>query len=95
MKNKTILHISADYPAPAIYNLVESSHRFNHLILSFNRLKVPQNNKILIKDNLIEIKYFRLPFGLFINLSLLKLAKDIEKTLRTDNIHFDIIHLIN
>ena len=100
MKNKIILHISQDYPdsfrkenkTSAIYNLVTSSPRFNHLILSFNRLSVPQNTKILIKDDLVEIRYFRLPFGLFINLSLLKLARDIEKTLRKNHIHFDIIH---
>ena len=100
MKNKTILHISQDYPdsfrkenkTAAIYNLVASSYRFNHLIISLNRLSAPQSTKILIKDNLIEIRYFRLPFGLFINVSLLKLAKDIEKTLRKNNIHFDIIH---
>ena len=96
---KTILHISQDYPdsikkekTPAIYNLVTSSHQFKHLVLSLNRSSVPQKNKIIIKDNLIEIKYFRPPFGLFINLALLKLSRDIEKILRSANIHFDVIH---
>ena len=53
---------------------------------------MPKKNLFLIKDNLIEIKYFRLPFGILINLSLLMLARDIEKTLRSGNIHFDLIH---
>lgn len=100
MKKNTILHISGDYPdsirkdnkTHAVYNLITSSHQFNHLIVSLNRSSVLKRNLFLKKDNLIEIEYFRLPFGILINSSLLILARKIEKKLRADNIHFDVIH---
>jgi glycosyltransferase involved in cell wall biosynthesis len=100
MKKKIILHISADYPddiksvgkTKAVFNLIENTDEFNHIVFSVNR----QNNIFsfshLKNRNIFSIKYGGLPFGIWLEFSMICLGKYIEELIKNLSLDFDIIH---
>ena len=94
----TILHITADYPdcisqltTHAVYNLIERSTRFNHLVYSINRDLPCRPTRFLEDVAATAVTYPGLPYGIGLSTSLRHLAKQIGNQL-PDAHSFDLIH---
>lgn len=103
-QRKTILHITADYPdcnkpinTYAIKNFIDKIDDFDNYIICISRSAFPWRYKIVPgggvnNSKLISLKYWGLPFGIFLALSMYIVARRIHSIVRRRGLHVDLIH---
>lgn len=104
MRKPKVLHISADYPdanrtetTQAVRNFVTANHELNYFVVSLNRVSNPLRCNSVRGDGqddyrVLSMRYWGLPYGLFLALSMLIVAFRIHRVLIRQQIKIDLIH---
>jgi len=99
-----ILHISADYPdanrsetTQAVRTFVTANHELDYFVISLNRAANPLRCNSIKGDGqgdhqVLSMRYWGLPYGLSLALSMLIVAFRIHKALTRQRIKIDLIH---
>lgn len=93
-----ILNITADYPdayadnkTSAVKNLIAGSGN-RHFIVSINRTSNPFSINCIEDSNSISIKYFGLPYGVFMLLSLMFLSYKLKRIIIGKKLKFMMVY---
>lgn len=99
-----ILHISADYPdanraetTQAVRTFVTTNHELDYFVVSLNRVANPFRCNSIKGDgqgdhHVLSMRYWGLPYGVFLALSKLIVAFRIRRVLTQQQIKVDLIH---
>lgn len=99
-----ILHISADYPdanrtetTQAVRNFVTANHELDYFVVSLNRVSNPLRCNSIRGDGqgdyqVLSMRYWGLPYGLSLALSMLIVAFRIHRALARQRLRIDLIH---
>lgn len=99
-----ILHISADYPdanraetTQAVRTFVTANHELDYFVVSLNRVANPLRCNLIEGDGrgdhqVLSMRYWGLPYGVFLALSMLIVAFRIRRVLTQQQIKVDLIH---
>jgi glycosyltransferase involved in cell wall biosynthesis len=103
-RRPVILHIAADYPdchkpinTLAVKNFIDRLDAFDNFIVVINRTALPWRCRTVFgggvrNPNLISIRYWGLPLGVLMGLSLFLLARHIGRLTFRRGRSFDLIH---
>lgn len=104
MRKPRILHLSADYPdanrtetTQAVRNFVTANHELDYLVVSLNRVANPIRCNSIGNDGqgdhqVLSMRYWGLPYGLSLALSMLIVAFRVHRVLIHQQIKIDLIH---
>jgi glycosyltransferase involved in cell wall biosynthesis len=99
-----ILHISADYPdanrtetTQAVRTFVTANHELDYFVVSLNRVSNPLRCNSIRGDGrddhqVLSMRYWGLPYGLSLALSMLIVAFRVHRVLIRQQINIDLIH---
>lgn len=99
-----VLHISADYPdanrsetTQAVRTFVTSNHELDYFVVSLNRVVNPFKCNCVDGDDkgdsrVISMRYWGMPYGVLLALSMLIVALRIRRQLAKRSIKVDLIH---
>ena len=104
MEKPKILHISADYPdanraetTQAVRTFVTTNHELDYFVVSLNRVANPFRCNSIKGDgqgdhHVLSMRYWGLPYGVFLALSMLIVAFRVRRVLTQQRIKVDLVH---
>ncbi len=97
--NKKILHLTVDFPSinrpentMAVKNLLSSLGGQEHLVIAMTRTANPFKTNLLAGDNVVSMRYWGLPFGIGLFLSMTIVACRVLFYLKKINLKPDAVH---